>query len=310
MISGTARAVRGRRRDRPRARPAAGRGLWCGRGQPVLRAAAAADPGPRVWAYPTQRPGLLVTVTQVGYLVGLALLVPVGDLRERRGLISGTLLITAVGLGVRGRCPQLRRVRGRAGRRRADLRGGPDHRSDELLAVRRARTRPRGGHGDERPADRHPRRAHGQRPGRRRARAGEACSSSRPWPCWSWRRRCAAGCPGFRRPPSWITRGVLRSVIALVRAEPVLRQRMLLGAPGLRLLQRPVDLTGLPARRGSLPLRQRDHRAVRAGRRGRRGSGVGGRPAGRSGSGLPRQHCDHRHRAHQLGRSSPPGAAR
>jgi predicted MFS family arabinose efflux permease len=40
--------------------------------------------------------GLLVTVTQVGYVLGLAFLVPIGDLRERRSLISGTLIITAV----------------------------------------------------------------------------------------------------------------------------------------------------------------------------------------------------------------------
>jgi predicted MFS family arabinose efflux permease len=44
--------------------------------------------------------GLLITVTQIGYVIGLALLVPVGDLRERRGLISGTLVVTAAGLAV------------------------------------------------------------------------------------------------------------------------------------------------------------------------------------------------------------------
>ena len=33
-------------------------------------------------------------------MIGLALLVPLGDLRERRGLISGTLLVTAAALGV------------------------------------------------------------------------------------------------------------------------------------------------------------------------------------------------------------------
>ena len=36
--------------------------------------------------------GLLVTVTQVGYVIGLALLVPVGDLRERRTLFSALIL--------------------------------------------------------------------------------------------------------------------------------------------------------------------------------------------------------------------------
>ena len=49
--------------------------------------------------------GLLVTVTQVGYVLGLAFLVPIGDLRERRSLISGTLIITAVVLAVAAVAP-------------------------------------------------------------------------------------------------------------------------------------------------------------------------------------------------------------
>jgi predicted MFS family arabinose efflux permease len=49
--------------------------------------------------------GLLITVTQVGYVVGLALLVPLGDLRERRGLISGTLVVTAAAMVVAGAAP-------------------------------------------------------------------------------------------------------------------------------------------------------------------------------------------------------------
>ena len=49
--------------------------------------------------------GLLVTVSQFGYVVGLALLVPVGDLRERRALITLTLAITAIGLGVAAAAP-------------------------------------------------------------------------------------------------------------------------------------------------------------------------------------------------------------
>jgi predicted MFS family arabinose efflux permease len=42
--------------------------------------------------------GLLVTIAQLGYVVGLALVVPLGDLFERRSLIVITTLITAVGM--------------------------------------------------------------------------------------------------------------------------------------------------------------------------------------------------------------------
>jgi predicted MFS family arabinose efflux permease len=42
--------------------------------------------------------GLLITFSQIGFVVGLALLVPLGDLHERRRLICGTLLVTAAGL--------------------------------------------------------------------------------------------------------------------------------------------------------------------------------------------------------------------
>ena len=43
--------------------------------------------------------GLLVTCAQVGYVIGLAFLVPVGDITERRRLISVVLLGTAAALG-------------------------------------------------------------------------------------------------------------------------------------------------------------------------------------------------------------------
>jgi predicted MFS family arabinose efflux permease len=49
--------------------------------------------------------GLVITITQLGYVLGLALLVPLGDLRERRGLITTAMLITAAGLVVAALSP-------------------------------------------------------------------------------------------------------------------------------------------------------------------------------------------------------------
>jgi predicted MFS family arabinose efflux permease len=49
--------------------------------------------------------GLLVAITQAGYVLGLALLVPVGDLLERRRLIATTLVVTAGALGLAAVAP-------------------------------------------------------------------------------------------------------------------------------------------------------------------------------------------------------------
>jgi predicted MFS family arabinose efflux permease len=49
--------------------------------------------------------GLLVTAAQVGYVIGLALLVPLGDLRERNRLISSLMAGTAVALAVCAAAP-------------------------------------------------------------------------------------------------------------------------------------------------------------------------------------------------------------
>jgi predicted MFS family arabinose efflux permease len=44
--------------------------------------------------------GLLVTASQIGYAVGLVLLVPLGDLLDRRRLVSRLLVVTALALAV------------------------------------------------------------------------------------------------------------------------------------------------------------------------------------------------------------------
>ena len=73
--------------------------------------------------------GLLITVTQVGYVLGWRCWSRSATCASGAALISGTLIITAAALAVGGRCPRVRRVRRRAGRGRAHLGGGPDRSS-------------------------------------------------------------------------------------------------------------------------------------------------------------------------------------
>ena len=49
--------------------------------------------------------GLIITISQLGYVVGLALVVPLGDLHERRGLITATLMLTAAGMAAAALAP-------------------------------------------------------------------------------------------------------------------------------------------------------------------------------------------------------------
>ena len=49
--------------------------------------------------------GFLITATQAGYVVGLVLLVPLGDLLERRRLITRALLVSAVALALAAAAP-------------------------------------------------------------------------------------------------------------------------------------------------------------------------------------------------------------
>jgi predicted MFS family arabinose efflux permease len=51
--------------------------------------------------------GLLVTVGQLGYAAGLVLLVPLGDLVDRRRLVTGALLVAALGLAGAALAPAL-----------------------------------------------------------------------------------------------------------------------------------------------------------------------------------------------------------
>jgi predicted MFS family arabinose efflux permease len=51
--------------------------------------------------------GLLVTASQVGYAIGLVLLVPLGDLLERRKLVTRILVVTALALGATAAAPSV-----------------------------------------------------------------------------------------------------------------------------------------------------------------------------------------------------------
>ncbi len=50
---------------------------------------------------------LLVTASQIGYAAGLVLIVPLGDLLNRRRLVSGMLVVTAIGLAGAAVAPSL-----------------------------------------------------------------------------------------------------------------------------------------------------------------------------------------------------------
>ena len=59
--------------------------------------------------------GLIVTTAQIGYAAGLVLLLPLGDLLERRRLITGLAAVTALGLAAAGFAPSIGVFLGAAG---------------------------------------------------------------------------------------------------------------------------------------------------------------------------------------------------
>jgi predicted MFS family arabinose efflux permease len=69
--------------------------------QPLLEAIA------RSFGRPPREAGIIATLTQAGYAAGLLLIVPLGDVVERRRLLLGCLLAVAVCLAAAGLAPSL-----------------------------------------------------------------------------------------------------------------------------------------------------------------------------------------------------------
>ena len=107
--------------------------------------------------------GLLVTATQFGYVAGLLFIVPLGDLLQRRKLVSRLLLIDAVALAGAAAAPTVGVLAAALARA-----SGVTSVAAQVLVpfasalARGGRARARGRAGDERAAARHPARAHGQ----------------------------------------------------------------------------------------------------------------------------------------------------
>jgi predicted MFS family arabinose efflux permease len=68
----------------------------------------------RDFGVPTAVSGLIVTAAQVGYAVGLVLLLPLGDLLERRRLVSVLAVATAAFLVIAGSAPSIKVLIGAA----------------------------------------------------------------------------------------------------------------------------------------------------------------------------------------------------
>ncbi len=100
--------------------------------------------------------GLVVTLSQIGYAVGLALLVPLGDLVSRRRLVPLVLTVTTGGLIASALAPVHRGAHRGRPRRRRRIGRGPGARPDGGVPGKRRAPRPGRGHGHERPAHRHP----------------------------------------------------------------------------------------------------------------------------------------------------------
>ena len=107
--------------------------------------------------------GLLVTATQAGYVTGLVLIVPLGDLLQRRRLVSRLLVIDALALAVATVAPSIGVLAAALAVVGVSQRRGADPGAVRVLAGRRGRARPRRRARDERAAARHPARAHGRR---------------------------------------------------------------------------------------------------------------------------------------------------
>ena len=199
--------------------------------------------------------GLLVTASQVGYAAGLVLLVPLGDLLERRRLITRILLVTALALAATAAAPSFSLLAA------ALLVVGVTSVVAQILvplastlAAERERGRVVG------------KVMSGLLVGILVARTASGIIAE----LGGWRLVFGLSAalmvalsavlrtrlPEVRPPTTLSYPGVLRSVGRLVAEHPTLRVRMLYGALGMGAVQRPLDDDRVPARRLALPLRR------------------------------------------------------
>ena len=78
--------------------------------EPVLRAAAARPDREGAFHVGQGAATVVVTMTQIGYALGLVFVLPLGDLFENRRLITRVLFATALALVLDGRLAGVRRV--------------------------------------------------------------------------------------------------------------------------------------------------------------------------------------------------------
>ena len=221
--------------------------------------------------------GLIVTASQIGYAAGLLLLLPLGDLLERRRLVVALALVTALGLAGAAVAPSLgllyvaavvigaTSVVGQILVAFSASLASDNERgrvvgtvmSGLFIGILLART------------------AAGFLGAALGWRAVYYVAGGVALVLAAVLRRAL---PPYREDVNLSYPGVLASVVTIFREQPVLRRPRVVRLARVRRILRALDEPRLPARRAPLRLRVGHDRAVRARRRGRHADGLHRRP--------------------------------